>query len=944
MIRLTKKLLGNTALSAGLLLTLAAVALDAFEALVPVERFLLDERIKRCQFFMPPPTDRLVHLDIDDGALETIGLWPWDRSVLAQITDELAVAGPAAVGLDLLFTEPQAPGWRPQPDGQFMRVDHDALLAASLGRLGNAVVPASFSFPAATASGVFGALRDALADKPELTESQLVSLLRTRGFGDDPRLHSKVADAYLTARRVAMGNRLRRELGKDPSVGDDVVRGRVLPAHDPALKSPLARLFDVQLTRARAALELRRFARKPMPGEPQAFAGRLNLVPIYPLVRAAAASGFVDYPPATDGRVRSVPLFIQHDGVMYPQMGLSLACLTMGTRLQDVRVEAGRVVVPRKGRPDLAIPTRTLDQSVMANVARDVPLATDLPWFGGDNWEQMYDPAGAVPRKQHLSILAVWEACEARRKIEQNNREADESIRALYEKFDPDKLAPYVAAPPAADDAARRVAVAAALLPDVEPFVTAIAEQPAAQQTDDDRKLVASFRTLQRFAEQTPGLAENLARTRAWLAEQLGGKAVLVGWIATASIADFIPTPLHAKCPGPVLHGVVFNAILTGEVWRRAPAWVSPLITLAVGLLMTGVVTYFAPARATLAAVALGAAYLILNGIVLFDYANLIVGAAGPLTAVGLVWSGGTLTRFVVEQQQRRLIERRFRTYVDPKLVDYFMNHPEATTDGQKREMTVVFTDLVGFTKLTEALGEDTVKLLNELWARVVPVVRRDDGLLNKFLGDGVMFFHGAPQPNDNHAADAVRTVLELRRTMTHFNATVTRPRGLPELGMRFGISTGDMIVGDAGGGGGSDYTVLGDNVNLGSRLEGANKATGTTNLMTARTAELAKDGFLFRPVGKLRVVGKVQGVMTYEALCPAADATPQQREAVEISRQMVDAYTAQDLAACIVAAGSLEAVGDPSKLAQLYRRLAERHLNSPDAEPFDGLITLSEK
>jgi adenylate cyclase len=365
---------------------------------------------------------------------------------------------------------------------------------------------------------------------------------------------------------------------------------------------------------------------------------------------------------------------------------------------------------------------------------------------------------------------------------------------------------------------------------------------------------------------------------------------------------------------------------------------------LFVGLFMSGVVAYFSPGRALLAALAFAAAYLAVNGLLLFDYGNLIVGAAGPLTAVGMVFSGGTLTRLIVEQRRREQIRRRFRTYVDPKLVDYFETHPEATMDGQKRELTVVFTDLVGFTKLTEALGEDTVQLLNELWAQVVPIVREDDGLLNKFLGDGVMFFHGAPEPNPHHALAAVNTVLKLREVMALFNETVTRPRGLPELGMRFGISTGDMIVGDAGGGGGSDYTVLGDNVNLGSRLEGANKATGTTNLMTARTAELADGAFLFRPVGKLRVVGKQQGVMTYEAVCPSEIATPEQRQSVELTRQMVEAYAAKDLAGCIAAAEKLEALAGPFKLAQLYRKLADRHLNDPEAEPFDGLITLSEK
>ena len=456
--------------------------------------------------------------------------------------------------------------------------------------------------------------------------------------------------------------------------------------------------------------------------------------------------------------------------------------------------------------------------------------------------------------------------------------------------------------------------------------------------------MLASHAALKRFAEQTPLLKDSLARTRATLAKTLGGKAVLVGWIATASIADFVPTPLHAKCPGPVLHGVIFNAIMTGEVWRAAPRWASPLVTLLVGLLMTGAVAHFTPAKGLLSALALGAAYVVLNGVVLFDYGNFVLGAAAPLTAVGLVWSGGTLTRLVVEQRQRALIRRRFRTYVDPRLVDYVEKYPEkAGFEGERREMTVVFTDLVGFTKLTEAMGEDTVKVLNRLWARMVPVVRRH-GYLNKFLGDGIMFFYGAPEVSDDHAAAAVATILEMRDIMRQFNEETTK-EGLPELGMRFGVSTGDMIVGDAGAGeAGSDYTVLGDNVNLGSRLEGACKVTGTTNLVTARTAELANEAFLFRPVGKLRVVGKQQGVMTMEALCYLASATDHDRQVVALSHEMASCYEAKNLPACIDAAHRLEALGGENKLAKLYRKLCERHLSDPDAEPFDGLITLSEK
>src|SRR5213075_1857754 len=152
----------------------------------------------------------------------------------------------------------------------------------------------------------------------------------------------------------------------------------------------------------------------------------------------------------------------------------------------------------------------------------------------------------------------------------------------------------------------------------------------------------------------------------------------------------------------------------------------------------------------------------------------------------------------------------------------------------------------VGFTKLTEKMGSETVQLLNALWSALVPVIRRNDALVNKFLGDGIMFFYGAPEQSPFHARDAVNTVLQVRKALAEFNE-FSAAKNWPQLALRFGISTGKMIVGDTGEpeGGRTDYSVIGDYANLGARLESANKIIGTTTLMTDRTVELAGDGFL---------------------------------------------------------------------------------------------------
>jgi len=427
---------------------------------------------------------------------------------------------------------------------------------------------------------------------------------------------------------------------------------------------------------------------------------------------------------------------------------------------------------------------------------------------------------------------------------------------------------------------------------------------------------------------------------------------VLVGWTATGVAADFLPTSLHPRCPGVVLHGVVFNQVMTGEVWRTLPQWVTLLVTLAVGGLATLAVSFLSPARALLAAVVLLASYLLVNGYLLFDYGNLIVGAAGPVVAVGAVFSGGTLAKLAMERRERARITRRFSSYVDPRVVDYVIKHPrEAHFEGQIREMTVAFCDVAGFTTLTEKHGSEAVPMLNELWAVMVPVIRSNGGILDKFLGDGILFFFGAPEQSPHHARDAVATVLEMRKTLRTFNETIAAKRRWPALSLRWGVSTGNMVVGDAGsadtgsGGGAANYTVLGDNVNLGSRLEGANKAVGTSALVTGRTVELSKDaGVLFRPIGKLCVVGKREGMMTYEPMARLDDATAEQKALAADTKAMVEAFLAGRLADCVEAIARMESAHGRSKLTDLYRERCEWFLRDPSPEPFDCQIVLTEK
>jgi class 3 adenylate cyclase len=784
---------------------------------------------------------------------------------------------------------------------------------------------------------VYGPVRRALSADPELGEAEVVKALRAQGVGSrglDELVHAD----FFRARGDAIFERIGREGADQPR---DAVLAKVLPHADPDADSPLLKAFDKQYANAQAARALRRLALPLPPGAPPLFPARLKYAPIAPFGAAADACGFVDYPQSGDGKVRAVPLFVECNGVMYPQLGLALACRMLGTDPARIRLSEDRVIIPRPGMHDLSVPVRTLTAGELLEVAHDVPLAANVSWFGGVRWERMYDAPRHAEARQHLSIAYVYDACLTRQKIVRNNRAADDAFADLMT----DALYEQVTKRPLkyddVDGFNRRIdAVLAGA------NYAALDALPPEKRDAARRVMDASAKKLRDVRAENEKLRPQLEQQQARLRAELGGRAVLVGWTATASIADFLPTSLHPRCPGVVLHGVIFNQIMTGEVWRTLPQWATLLATLAAGLLATLAVSFLSPAKAAAAAILLAAGYLFLNGWVLFDRHNLLLGAAAPVVAIAVISSGGTLAKLGMERWERARITRRFRSYADPKLVDYVIRHPnENLFEGQVRELTVVFIDLVGFTRLTESMGASAVQLLNELWSTLIPAIKRNDAYVNKFLGDGLMFLYGAPEQSPFHARDAIRTVFDVRMALAEFNERAAA-KGWPRQALRFGISTGDMIVGDTGepDGGRTDYSVIGDYANLGARLESANKAVGTESLMTERTVELAGDGFLFRPIGKLCVVGKQTGVMTHEVLARLADATDAQKRLAADTKAVVESFLAGRLADCVEAIARMEAAHGPCKLTALYRERCDCFLSNPARAPFDCQIVLTEK
>jgi len=936
--RIERKLLYRTS-ALGLLLTATVIAADAAGWFTGLERWLWDRRARWCQHFNPPPTDRLVHLMIDDDSLQTIGAWPWPRVLLARVIDELTTADAKVIALDMFFPEPQKPT---------VEIDNDQALAASIRRSGRVLLPNSVEFRETIATDplVTAALEEFERDT-ELTADELGARLVQRNF-DRRVVARQIGRLSVEPRRLAMLRRITRELSATTQPA--ALRAKIIPKADASgVTSDAAYLFEPTLDQARAVSLLRRFGKEPAPAIlPLLHADGERAVSITTLSSEAAASGFVDVLPADDGAVRSLPLCINYRGMVWPTMAFSLACLELGVKPTDCRIEPDAIVIPAKSG-DRIVPTR-IDKSRHFG---EVGTIFDIPWFGSAAWLEMYPYKDQFKPAQFMPIKAVWTISQLELDIQRNDETTDEALLALATPYQVESALKFLALPRTdrteVDRAGAVAAVAAIAIDDpaAAESLKMLADADPASLSDDDRKYLSAAKVLRRGSSANDALRKLIAEQRRQLRSIMAGKIVIVGWSATGKL-DFFPTSIHSACPGSVIQGAVFNAIVTGHMLRARPWWIAAMFTLAIGLLCTAAVARFSPWKAFAAAVLLALLYGLINGFIFYDWGNQIVGIAAPLVGAGATWSLLTLSKYINETRERSRITRRFRSYVDPALVDFVIEHPERMSlEGEVREVTVAFTDLAGFTSIAESLQERAVPILNQYMGLMVPIIRKHQGLVNKFLGDGIMFFYGAPREHPHKARAAVQTVLAMNEALGPLNQQL-REKNLPLVNMRAGIATGKVVVGDAGAIEGehqaSDYTVLGDRVNLAARLEAANKAFGTAVLIEQRTCDLIQDEFAIRPIGRVKVKGKDEGVSLYEPICAIALTTDALRAELDAYRNLVEQYQRGDFDRCSLAAQEIRAQFGDKKVLALYLSLCEHFALPEHRAEFSGDIVLTEK
>ncbi len=433
-------------------------------------------------------------------------------------------------------------------------------------------------------------------------------------------------------------------------------------------------------------------------------------------------------------------------------------------------------------------------------------------------------------------------------------------------------------------------------------------------------------------------------------------KVVFIG-AAAAALGDTKKTPFftysapgeiateNTEMPGVEVHAHAYQTLVDQSWLKNTPLAAELTITLVLALLVFFISNVLGLIIAAPVTVVLA---LIYGGLTYYAFAahNLWLAYVVPLMTMILMFGFTTVYRYYLEQRDKAAIRGMFSQYVPKRVVDELIENPEMMRlGGELRRMTCLFTDVEGFTSVSERLSpEELVSLLNEYLSAMSQIVLKNDGIIDKYEGDLIMAEWGAPLRNEKHASLACRAALQMQEKLAEMRKEFDR-RGLPLLKSRVGINTGEMVVGNMGCKEVFDYTVMGDAVNLASRMEGANKMYGTMIMIGPETYEDVKDVFATRALDVIRVKGKDDPVDVYELVAESWDAVSDaKRRAIDEFNRGWRNYRNHRFADAIDYF-ELALMSDPDDApSQAYIERCERYQESPPDEDWDGVFVMTEK
>ncbi len=426
-------------------------------------------------------------------------------------------------------------------------------------------------------------------------------------------------------------------------------------------------------------------------------------------------------------------------------------------------------------------------------------------------------------------------------------------------------------------------------------------------------------------------------------AEQLKGKIVLIGTSAPG-LLDLRSTPVQNIYPGVEVHANIISGILDNRI-KHKPEWTVGyefvlLVVLAISMaLLLPLVSPLLAAAGTL-----GFSGLVLAGTFIAWNSNLILPLASPMLLIVLIFMLHMTYGFFIESRGKRQLANLFGHYIPPELVDEMSESPqEYSLEGENREMTVLFSDVRGFTSISEGMDpKQLTQLMNALLTPMTRVIHKNRGTIDKYMGDAIMSFWGAPLADSEHARHALYAAMEMMDELKIMQEDF-KQRGWPEVNIGIGLNTGDMNVGNMGSEFRMAYTVLGDAVNLGSRLEGLTKNYGV-NIIVSETTKAEIPEFVFRELDLVRVKGKNEPVAIFEPIGHKNDLEQAETSELTDYKGALRNFRAQSWDKAELDFFNLTRANPDRLLYQVYLDRVAFYRSEPPGEDWDGVFTHTSK
>lgn len=423
-------------------------------------------------------------------------------------------------------------------------------------------------------------------------------------------------------------------------------------------------------------------------------------------------------------------------------------------------------------------------------------------------------------------------------------------------------------------------------------------------------------------------------------AEQLNDRVVLLGTTAPG-LLDLRTTPVQESYAGVEVHANIISGILDGRI-KHQPEYLlgyDIIVLILLAALMTWLMPKLSPVKAAVLALGL-IVIVILSAFIAWSYFNLVLPMAGSITMLFLLFVMHLFYGFFIESRGKRQLAQMFSEYVPPELVDEMSGNPaDYSLEAESKELTVLFSDVRGFTSISESLeAQELSELINEFLTPMTRVIHQNRGTIDKYMGDAIMAFWGAPLADIDHAHHAVQAAFEMIEALNQINLEFQK-RNWPQINIGIGLNTGPMNVGNMGSEFRRAYTVMGDAVNLGSRLEGLTKTYGVQIIVSENVVK-STPSFDYLELDCVRVKGKDEPVHIYQPLGQKGTVDKKVRDEGDLFKRAYQFYAAQDWDNAEMQLFALTQQHPDKPLYSLYMERIKHFRANPPGDDWDRVFT----